>query len=90
MARNEHNYHKAKFPDELVILWISQNDTLLREADQKAFDQLSPELREIVNNADIQLFCPALLFGKKKFGSAAMELACERLLREWRNNRRRG
>lgn len=85
---SESNFHNATEPEQLVMLWYRQNDAGLREADQKAFDQLTKELRAIVNDACIQLFCPALLLGQKRYGSAAMELACERLLREWENSRR--
>jgi len=46
---SELNYHKAKSPDDLVMLWYKQNDAVLREADQKAFDRLTPELRTLVN-----------------------------------------
>lgn len=69
--------------DDLVMLWIEQNDAVQREADQKAFDALPSEIRAIVNNSPVQLACAPLLYGCRKYGAPVMAEACSRLLSEW-------
>jgi hypothetical protein len=81
---HEGNYHKATRPDDLVMLWHRQNDAVLRLADQKAFDALPPALRSIVNDSPVQLFCPALRLGCRRYGASTMIAATQRLLEEWR------
>ena len=80
---SELNYHKAKEPSELVMLWTRQNDVVIREADQKAFDKLPAIIRAIVNDAPIQLFCPALLLGCKRYGANMMANALKEQLSAW-------
>jgi hypothetical protein len=81
---HEGNYHKATSPDQLVMLWHRQNDAVIRLADQKAFDALPLALRTIVNDSPVQLFCPALRLGCRRYGAPVMIEAAKRLLEEWR------
>lgn len=73
-------------PSDFCKLWLQQNDSVERDADQKAFDELPRFLREIVNDSPIQISCPDLLSGCEIFGPVVMKNELKRLLDEWQSS----
>lgn len=65
-------------PSTYITLWLRQNNAVELLADQKAFDALPSVIREMVNEAPVQLACCDLLRGCRRLGAGPIAAALER------------